>query len=444
MISRKLNLVRVPAMALLILALVYSALLLYSATVLRRAYADLEAAGRPMTLDDLVPPPVPDTDNGALLLESAIARLRTEQVGTTNLFGYAASLLQDLSADHPLGTNTLAQAYAVFQRPTVIQALDQVREAREKGAYRADINYEDGPGALLPHLAPMRSLSRCLAAKARVETRLGHMSDAWDTLETGLALANSLQQEPILVSQLVRLAQVGVMCRAMEPLLCVDTPSDERGAEIIAELLHFEDRQAFVAAIDMERIGLGEWCFRRRPTELRNLARELGGWEGLSVLAFFTPLRQADHASYLRLLSKLAEASAQPFHRLDFRTLEKEAHDIPEYFVFTRVLVPAIPACRKREALGLAHARLARLGLALSQYRAEHGSYPATLQTLAGTLEGPLPRDPMTGNAFLYRREGDGYVLYSVGANLKDDGGQDRREENGRQPLDLVWQCPRP
>jgi len=62
--------------------------------------------------------------------------------------------------------------------------------------------------------------------------------------------------------------------------------------------------------------------------------------------------------------------------------------------------------------------------LAVMRYRKEHGSYPANLDELVavGYLD-RLPMDPYSGRMLAYTPIGDRFLLYSVGANLKDDGG---------------------
>ncbi|HOD82558.1 MAG: hypothetical protein BWX88_00929 [Planctomycetes bacterium ADurb.Bin126] len=67
--------------------------------------------------------------------------------------------------------------------------------------------------------------------------------------------------------------------------------------------------------------------------------------------------------------------------------------------------------------------QLARLALALAAWRAEKGGYPETLSQLAPDYLKEVPIDLFTGRPLAYRREGDGYLLYSVGMNRRDDGG---------------------
>ncbi len=79
---------------------------------------------------------------------------------------------------------------------------------------------------------------------------------------------------------------------------------------------------------------------------------------------------------------------------------------------------------------------LTLLALALDIARAEHGRYPERLESLVGRYVESLPVDPFSGKALIYRREGEGYVLYSVGRNLRDDGG--RSSEDGADFDDIV------
>jgi hypothetical protein len=86
------------------------------------------------------------------------------------------------------------------------------------------------------------------------------------------------------------------------------------------------------------------------------------------------------------------------------------------------------------------HNALLLVALALRAHRAERGRYPADLGELvaAGYLS-RLPDDPFALSGTLrYRRlaGGDKYLLYSVGADGKDDGGKpvtNKPDANGRQ-----------
>jgi hypothetical protein len=68
--------------------------------------------------------------------------------------------------------------------------------------------------------------------------------------------------------------------------------------------------------------------------------------------------------------------------------------------------------------------RLLTCGLALRAYCAENGNPPEKLADLVPEYLTEVPRDPYSGKPLVYRRDAKGYVLYSVGSDGRDDGGQ--------------------
>jgi hypothetical protein len=65
-----------------------------------------------------------------------------------------------------------------------------------------------------------------------------------------------------------------------------------------------------------------------------------------------------------------------------------------------------------------------QLAFALAAYRGDHDRYPAKLDELAPKYLPAVPGDLFSGKALIYRPRADGYLLYSVGVNGKDDDGR--------------------
>ena len=63
--------------------------------------------------------------------------------------------------------------------------------------------------------------------------------------------------------------------------------------------------------------------------------------------------------------------------------------------------------------------------LAVKRYQADKGRYPETLEELVQTQYLTyLPPDPYSDESLVYRKTQGGFILYSVGWNMKDDGGK--------------------
>ena len=70
--------------------------------------------------------------------------------------------------------------------------------------------------------------------------------------------------------------------------------------------------------------------------------------------------------------------------------------------------------------------RMRTLKVELLKYRLNRGAFPKNLSAFnAKTIT-----DPFNGKQLIYRVEGKGYILYSVGQNGTDDGGQRRVGNN--------------
>lgn len=84
---------------------------------------------------------------------------------------------------------------------------------------------------------------------------------------------------------------------------------------------------------------------------------------------------------------------------------------------------------------------------ALACYRAEHGRWPVELADLAPDILQAVPQDVFSGGPLVYRPREDGYLLYGVGKNLRDDGGENDTPAPGdphEKTDDIVAEAPAP
>jgi hypothetical protein len=99
-----------------------------------------------------------------------------------------------------------------------------------------------------------------------------------------------------------------------------------------------------------------------------------------------------------------------------------------EYLLIS-LLAPAMPAMLEAEDRDRVYSDLSQLSLALAAHKTEYNHYPERLTGLVPQSIAQLPKDRFSEADYIYRREGTGYILYSVGDNGKDDGGHERYED---------------
>jgi hypothetical protein len=59
----------------------------------------------------------------------------------------------------------------------------------------------------------------------------------------------------------------------------------------------------------------------------------------------------------------------------------------------------------------------------LAAYRADNGAFPEDLGKLVPACIKKLPADLFNDKPLVYKRDGQACIVYSVGPNMKDDGG---------------------
>lgn len=104
-------------------------------------------------------------------------------------------------------------------------------------------------------------------------------------------------------------------------------------------------------------------------------------------------------------------------------------------------LLPGLASHVMKEAECLASLRQGLTAVALEEFRVAGGNcYPDDLSKLTPKYLASLPVDPFDGQPLRYRKRGGGYLLYSIGPDLKDDSGERLKERTG----DIVFEVADP
>lgn len=88
--------------------------------------------------------------------------------------------------------------------------------------------------------------------------------------------------------------------------------------------------------------------------------------------------------------------------------------------------------------------RLATLALFLAAYKGQNGGFPEMLQMLCPDFTRQIPPDPFNEASLHYRVTQTGYVLYSVGPNVQDDGGKGKPDDGAYKNYDVVLRNGKP
>lgn len=371
----------------------------------------------------------------------------------------------------PLATNSSPEGAAA----TVLAALsecdpvfEELRTASCRPRSRFNLNYEneDPAAILLPHLSVLKHFCQVLQLRACAELALGRTDDAFNDTALMLSLADACREEPILISHLVRFAQLQL---ALQPL------AEGIGQWSEPQLRAFEERlRGFDFLTDIRRTFQAERAFFvngeidhfRRSTDKFRLVSGIGNFDGRPSGAEFVGALMTVAPSgwlYLEQLSQsrinqdfllptidLANREIRPdaARQAEKRIAKLTNQSPPALFLrhefFSALMIPAIPRVVRKAAFAQTAADAARVACALERQRLAGGRFPDSLDSLVPQFIDKLPHDVINGQPLKYRRDGDRqYLLYSVGWNETDDGGKAGVNEKGDAIVlekgDWVW-----
>ena len=412
---------------------------------LAAAKALVVAAGLPTAPEQVIPPPAADADNAAPLLKRAFLLL---QPGWPNSQTNAVTLPTD--GDYVAMTDDQkADWRARLAAPPCAEMLDLVAAAAARPRCDFQLKYRDGVALLLPHVSPLRNLSRLTLLRARLAAEAGQPAAALADIHAVLRLARLSEEEPILISQLVRLAMIRSALDALQSMAGTNAPAAwpaDEVAAIAAELRRVEaDRIAsWEKALDGERVLFGALTMEQLITGempvstlcMVEAGSVPGAWKMGGVSYVMRPWLKQSYASYLDHITALRQIGRSPWNEARAREEELTGR-IPRWDILTRLMLPAVGNVIKLYDNLLAQCQVTRLGLAAEAYRREHGRYPAALSDVGGNLI-----DPFSGKPYLYRADEKGLCLYSLGEDGEDNGGALRGPKDTARQRDIVWRVP--
>jgi hypothetical protein len=337
-------------------------------------------------------------------------------------------------------------------------AWEQFKIAAGKPYCYRPYTYADGVGeqpwllsVTLPHLKPLRQIASVGQWRLRMEVRQGRVAEA---LEDCLAIARAgrhWQDSKFLVEELLGLGLSGIGHReilqivSQHPLPAADLARLQRRVNEVYPgafpLMNVEgERIVFLDTVQHLFTDSGPGGGHLVP-DAGLIAATKGDGSLESVDGMLWNALAVVHAGRDRTVAKACElfalqseaAKRTPYENRGGKGADVVLASLSKRYYVVDVLAPAIGRAAEWAFRGRAVHEATSTILALLRYRANKGSYPASLDELkhAGYIE-VLPRDPYSDGPLLYKTVDDGVTLYSVGPNFKDDGGQPGKDKTGR------------
>jgi hypothetical protein len=385
-----------------------------------RTLAELKAAGIPLAPRDLTAP-CPESDNAARLWRIAEDLLTTEG-------GEDRELLTRVWRDHAAG-KPIAAADKTALKGVILRNL-KAFEFMAAMSHKPCFLYRDPSLPLLENRIPlalkMIHATELLFLSALFSAEDGDVETAIDTFRTGLRFAPMVAQEGPLIAYLIAAADTRILAFNLGEICRGRDIRDDTLVRLIDELdpSPWLGRLAF--AIRGERvvfIEAGELAQKGSLDDIdflfgeRSILKDIGVW-------LIRPVLKMDIRTALPSFQELEAQAKHPYYESRDFLRGQALRKRPWYAFLSKAMMANFEAAFLKEAQLEATLLAAQTGLACKLFKTRTGAYPASLEALVPGILKEVPVDPFTGKPFVYRREGDGFIVYSLGSNEKDDGGR--------------------
>lgn len=294
------------------------------------------------------------------------------------------------------------------------------------GAARLPADFSLGLTVDLVWTQEARHLSRLLQLDTCVSLHDGKPEQAFQNLLYMFAVSDMLQAEPSLVSQLIRIATFTIGCDFSGMLLPHGPWSD-------AQLVALQDAAAqadFLKESQQTLYGERALCLSAMemlPSTVLQVSNKN------KALDLFEIAVGDVHSTWPAAL-KAGSSVMSEMDTLSGSSFTKISN------MGVLMMFPAIDASIEAGARAAARQRCLIASIAARRFQLQHGNLPTTLDDLKSLLPGDDPallNDPFTGQPLLFRFQDNSSLIYSVGRDLQDDGGDVTSSEDSAAPADV-------
>lgn len=365
----------------------------------------LRDAGQPLNIADLAIQPEPGQTDARQLLDSITPALRSieaqlkpviERESTDSLTADEVALIATTWTTYPRIIPTLAEAADAPAYGITLPA-GMTGTALSTYAINTTLNH--------------RTIARILSLEAQRQMATGDPNGALATMVTLLKLCRHFDNEPAIMSYLVSLACRSVAFNQLNTILRHSELSPESRKTLDAELAQHDLSQTLHHALVTERV-LGKANFQEFSTaSIPPAVRAVGlHW-------IIRPYWLMQSSKYLDYLDQEIEIAQLPVNEM--RAARKKITP-NQSSMFVSLLAPAIDRVQDATARSAVQLRAIQILNALEKQETPPEKFnPSRLG-----LPAELFVDPFNGKPLQIQHLETGWLIYAVGPDLKDDGGQ--------------------
>jgi len=281
----------------------------------------------------------------------------------------------------------------------------------------------------IPPVQTYVGMSQALCARAMLKLNSGRIDSTRTDLMAARRLARHIGSGHSLVEGLVAIAIEDIACQASIAAARTGALTETQARDFIADLQHLPPLSDIADTIDQaER-------FMVLDSLLKTAAEtNLPGWDKVLIKANtrYDSMVAAFHQDTFKARTEAMRENSRHFREFIEENQNRSfASSLWKRFSdpagatgddLLSLLIPAVGRAMVLRDRATAEGDLSIVAMALAAYRAEKKAYPDKLSQLAPEYLEKVPNDLFIDKPFSYTKTDKGYLLYSVGENMKYDG----------------------
>jgi hypothetical protein len=402
--------------------------------------------GEPVSLKEFKLPDVPDNEN-AILVYKKSCELREkiykeltqdrslyykEEGSSDKVRGGRGSQAPSRDPEDVRNTRSFLDKHK--------ECLDLCRQAARIDKYSFNIDYSSQYEIYKNNKwIDIRHLFRLLDAETTLRIMDNQTKAALESIHTSIRMLRFTEEPPGAINTLVKIAFCSIALNGVEKIIN-EAALDKQDIDKLLKALNQDIIPSYIKGLQSQRCQIIENSHCETAQSIKSYLEDENRFMMSRLeltLGLFLHNSPYGHLNWqkeklycIKQYSDLIELAKLP----PYQTRDIWPTNDPELFCswFS-------PSSEKNIYINAYHTQaqqdMLRLALLIEDYKLWTGRYPDSLATLGPEAIKPLPKDPFSGNDFIYRKEGAGFILYSVGRNFTDDNGVSGSKT---QPYDII------
>jgi hypothetical protein len=412
---------------LAVLVILFILFRVFGHSSLEHKIAELRAKGYPTTFEELeqynqVPKGTP---NAADLYIKAFDAYRAPFEDEKKLLPNIGPIL--LKSGEPI-TPEMKSAMEKFLSRNA-ETLDLLFQARQVEQCRYRYPLIPKQGSMNPYYTEIKNCAQMISQFVLLQIEAGNATDAIHGVVAELRLGESLKQDPMLISYLVRLSVDGMAIQSISEVLNRRSLSQQQILDLQAELSIIQKTLRMNQALIGERCCLLDDLMLQQGMGLGSTSvRWTGFWDTNLVRSM----------EFIDKLTTITQMQARD-RWVNYQQLNDEVDQLSVLYFMTKMLLPSLSRIGMVELRSNTSVDCARAALGVEQFRLAEGRLPESLDQLVPKYLDAVPIDPFDGKPLRYKRLDKGYTIYSVGEDGEDNGGVPKSKVQPDEKFDLPF-----